>query len=186
VKFKYYLRGCGFGILLAVIVLAVAVHNRGGVMTDEKVIARARELGMVMPEDTEEAVTETAQPTTEDEPDSKPESETAAVQPTETEQASETSSEKTSEETGESPEAQEPGADTAEDSDGTIEIEITSGDACRQVAEKLYENGLIEDSEEFRLFMADKGYDNQIHVGTFQFQKGMTNDEIAEILIKKP
>jgi hypothetical protein len=156
-------------------------------MTDEKVIARARELGMVMPEDTtEEAVTETEQPTTADEPDSEPESETAAVQPTGFENSSETSSEKTLENTTTPSEAQDPETDEGSDSDGTIEIEVTSGDACRQVAEKLYENGLVEDAEEFRLFMADKGYDNQIYVGTYQFQKGMTYDEIAQTLIKKP
>jgi hypothetical protein len=193
VKFKYYLRGCGFGILLAVIVLVVALHNRGGVMTDEKVIARAQELGMVMPGDTEEGVTETEQPAA-TELDEKPESETGAAQQTGAENlseksagtASEISSERASENTGTSSEAQKPETDGTSDTDGTIEIEVSNGDACRQVAEKLYDNGLVDDAEEFRLFMANKGYDNQIYVGTYQFQRGMTYDEIAETLIKKP
>jgi hypothetical protein len=51
VKFKYYLRGCGLGIILTVLVLGISLALRGGVMTDEKVIARAGELGMVMPGD---------------------------------------------------------------------------------------------------------------------------------------
>jgi hypothetical protein len=155
-------------------------------MTDEKVIARAQELGMIMPGDTEEGATETEQPTTADEQDSEQESETAALQQTGAENLSETSSEKDSDKTGESSETQKPTTGTDVNPDGTIEIEVTNGDACRQVAEKLYENGLVDDSEEFRLYMADKGYDNRIYVGTYQFQKGMTYDEIAEILIKKP
>jgi hypothetical protein len=41
-------------MILAAIVFTVALNNRGGVMTDEKVIVRAWELGMVMADDTEE------------------------------------------------------------------------------------------------------------------------------------
>jgi hypothetical protein len=54
VKFKYYLRGCGLGIILTVLVLGISFALRGGIMTDEKVIARAGELGMVMPGDDED------------------------------------------------------------------------------------------------------------------------------------
>lgn len=70
-KLKYYLRGCGIGIFSAVIIMMIALGTRDGVMTDAKVMERASELGMVMPEDTQadteqlsetEALTQQAKP----------------------------------------------------------------------------------------------------------------------------
>lgn len=49
-KFKYYLRGCGLGILAASFVFIIAIHARGGIINDDKAMERASELGMVMPE----------------------------------------------------------------------------------------------------------------------------------------
>ena len=36
VRFKYYLRGCGLGILVASLVFIVSLHAHGGAMSDEK------------------------------------------------------------------------------------------------------------------------------------------------------
>ena len=49
-KFKYYLRGCGLGILVASIVLMVSFHLQNKTMDDTAVMERASELGMIMPE----------------------------------------------------------------------------------------------------------------------------------------
>ena len=49
-KLKYYLRGLGMGILFATIVMMV--HNNN--LPPEEIIKQAKELGMIMPEDTEE------------------------------------------------------------------------------------------------------------------------------------
>ena len=49
-KFKYYLRGCGLGILVASIVLMVSFHSQNKTMDDTAVMERASELGMIMPE----------------------------------------------------------------------------------------------------------------------------------------
>lgn len=55
-RFKYYLRGCGLGILFTSIVLTVAFHTRGvKEISDEEVIRRAEALGMVMDEDSEDS-----------------------------------------------------------------------------------------------------------------------------------
>ncbi|MCH5332326.1 MAG: hypothetical protein J1D89_00080 [Agathobacter sp.] len=54
-RFKYYLRGCGFGIMFTAIMLTVAFHTRGvKEISNEEVIRRAEALGMVMPEETED------------------------------------------------------------------------------------------------------------------------------------
>jgi hypothetical protein len=172
------------GIILAVLVLTVALHNRGGVMTDEKVIARAGELGMVMPGDTEELQSTESTESTENtfdatEPVSEEVLPAATAEP-------ESESESEPETTGNQQMETGTSSGTLNTDSGTIEIEVENGDACRQVAEKLCDKGLVEDAEEFRLFMANKGYDNRIYVGTYQLQEGMTYDEIAETLIKKP
>jgi hypothetical protein len=50
-RFKYYLRGLGLGIIITTIILTISVRLQGGIMTDDRVIERATELGMVIPED---------------------------------------------------------------------------------------------------------------------------------------
>ncbi len=57
VRFKYYLRGCGCGILIASLIFIISLHARGGIITDEKAMQRASELGMVMPDTQEETQT---------------------------------------------------------------------------------------------------------------------------------
>ena len=52
-RFKYYLRGAGLGIIIATIILTISFHLHGTTMSDEEVITRAESLGMVMPEDSE-------------------------------------------------------------------------------------------------------------------------------------
>ncbi len=52
-RLKYYLRGLGLGILVSTLFLMLSIQLHGGIMTDERVIARAKELGMVIPNDGE-------------------------------------------------------------------------------------------------------------------------------------
>lgn len=60
VRFKYYLRGCGVGIIVASFIFIVTLHLKGGVMTDEKAMARASELGMVMSEESQTSESQTS------------------------------------------------------------------------------------------------------------------------------
>lgn len=60
-KLKYYLRGLGIGIIVTTIILAISFSTRDVEMSDEEVIARARQLGMVMQEETEQNQTEETQ-----------------------------------------------------------------------------------------------------------------------------
>ena len=47
-KLKYYLRGLAVGILVTTVVLMIAGKGHKTTMTDDEVIARAKQLGMVM------------------------------------------------------------------------------------------------------------------------------------------
>lgn len=47
-KLKYYLRGLGTGIAVAALIIAISAGKNGGnTMTDEEILARAKELGLV-------------------------------------------------------------------------------------------------------------------------------------------
>ena len=52
-KLKYYLRGLGIGIIVTTILLMIAFALHKPTMSDADIIARAKQLGMVMPEDEE-------------------------------------------------------------------------------------------------------------------------------------
>ena len=45
-KLRYYMRGLGRGIIVTAILLSISLHAKNKPMTDEQVIARAKELGM--------------------------------------------------------------------------------------------------------------------------------------------
>ena len=73
-----------------------------------------------------------------------------------------------------------------EEQDGdTVTIIVKKGEVCREIAEDLYEHGLVQDAEEFRKYMQESGYDNLIQVGEFELTYGMEYGQIAEILTTK-
>ena len=47
-KLKYYLRGLAVGIIVTTVILAIVSGHSGENMSDADVIARAKQLGMVM------------------------------------------------------------------------------------------------------------------------------------------
>jgi hypothetical protein len=62
-KFKYYLRGIGLGILFATLLMTAAIYYHGNSISDQEIIERAQGLGMVMSseQETDDAeATETA------------------------------------------------------------------------------------------------------------------------------
>ena len=175
-KLKYYLRGLGMGILFATIVMTVSsvVHNNN--LSEEKIIKEAKKLGMIMPE-TEDDATGGIFATKED---------TEDVIDTETEtemQDTETETQVVDAET-ESTEKKEPVV--IQDGNVTfIEISVYPGDNARQVAERLYENGLVDDSESFRKYLGETGYAKSLAIGEYYVPVGATYEEICNVLMRK-
>ncbi|WP_026524320.1 hypothetical protein [Butyrivibrio sp. MB2005] len=64
-KLKYYLRGMGVGVLLTAIIMGVALSGSSSKISDEEVIRRAKQLGMVEAEDTLSQYSESARLTEE-------------------------------------------------------------------------------------------------------------------------
>lgn len=172
-KLKYYLRGLGIGIIVTTIVLAISFSQRKEELSDEEIIARATQLGMVMQEN---------------------ETETAEIEETPTQQeqdAAETDvipDEEASSEKEMEQKSEEPSTDAAGEAqaDGSYRLVIKKGDVCRVVCENLAANGIISDAETFRKYLFEIGYASNMSIGAYDIPYGLTQEEVAEILKAGP
>ena len=210
-KLKYYLRGLGLGIIVTAMILVIARNINGG-MSDKEIIERAEALGMVMStedplfdknddettenSETDESVSEDAT-TEESETTSKSEDGTTeeSISDEETTPEEITTEEPTTEEptteesTTEEPTAEEPTTEevTTEETPTvkTAVINITKGMLCMEVANILYREGIIDNAEEFNMYMRQHNYTHEILIGTYTLDSSMSFDEIADKIVRK-
>lgn len=197
-KFKYYLRGCGLGILVASIVLMVSFHSQNKTMDDTAVMERASELGMIMPE-TEIVSTEAdsqlpesgTQSTDTDFSSNKSQKQNTKDSQNKTDGSSQkeekdtqmASDDKTG--SGNNKDTESKKKEDKKEESEEITVEIKKGEVCRQLAEELEQIGLVEDAETFRKYMQQLGYDERIKVGTYTLKRGMTEKEIADTFVEE-
>jgi hypothetical protein len=193
-KFKYFLRGLGFGIVFASIICLTAYQNHTSeTLTDEAIIQRAKELGMVEKEDTvatllenqnntekdtDNSVSDTSEDTSEEkmtETNTTEEKETTEAETTEVSLKSSTEENGTSE----SAAAKEDSESTTEK---TVTITIERGSSSYPVCQKLQEAGMIEDASEFDTYLVENGYADRIRVGEHTLKVGMDFHDIAEAI----
>lgn len=114
----------------------------------------------------------------------------ASSQKAETEQDSQMQDSQTAQEDTQQ-EATQPAADakqeTVEPQDAvtTYTISVTSQDTCRTIAEKLKALNLVDDAEQFRIYMGQKGADHFIADGEHVIPQGASYDDIITILTQK-
>lgn len=190
-KFKYFLRGLGLGILFSsIIFLAAYQGNSPKKLTDAEVIKRAKELGMVE-EDTplkgllsseEKASEKDKEKSTANEKDVKQD---ASVQEnTEQDTVSTTeakSSEESSQKESDSAQASTENKDTDQNKE-KVTLTIEGGASSYPVCQRLQELGMIDSAEEFDSYLVEQGYASRIRVGTHTLKKGMSFYEIAEAI----
>ena len=176
-KLKYYLRGLGIGIIVSTIILTVSFCGRDTApeLTDAEIIARAMELGMVLPEEsTEEGMTEEGS----DSPGGADRQDLDdAVVPSSDQTGNQPVSEGQNipDHTGRIPDSGEP-----------YRLVIERGDVCRVVCEKLAENGVIGDAESLRTYLFEIGYASNMSIGTYDIPYGLTNEQVADVLMAGP
>ena len=198
-KLKYYLRGLGIGIIVTTILLMIAFALHKPTMSDADIIARAKQLGMVMPEDEEPLqdteTTESTEVTTEStEVTAVPETEAAQIEEQTTEAAANTEEPVTADET-ENPESEmtdtevatEVSSEANEENNTAVNaapytLVVNRGDVCRIVCENLQANGVVDDAEAFRKFLGQKGFASSISVGSYAIPYGLDYEEIYQIL----
>ena len=197
-KLKYYLRGVGIGLIIATLILmiATALHSNKD-LSDEEIIARAEELGMVMKSDAEKEDKKTLadlddpnaeetddktlqEDSTEDQTeeqteDTKQEENTKADQKQDTAEKTE---EQTQQDTGDE---KQPTVDVIE----KVEVTIVPGEYSDKVSKKLQKAGLIDDAESFNKYLAKKKYDNLIQPGNYEIPKDADYDAIIKIITEK-
>lgn len=175
-RLKYYLRGLGLGIIFAVIIMMIGFHDNKQSMSDTEIIEKAKTLGMVEAKNISGTV---ADEYNSEKTDSSATNSDASSQKAETEQ----------EDTQQ--EATQPAADakqeTVEPQDAvtTYTISVTSQDTCRTIAEKLKALNLVDDAEQFRIYMGQKGADHFIADGEHVIPQGASYDDIITILTQK-
>lgn len=185
-KLKYYLRGLGIGIVVTAVIMTVVLGNKQS-MTDEEVIKRAKELGMIensvladrVDKDVETADNEATENEVVD--DETVDKEMVSEEVTDDEKAQEgTQKEEDSDQTPESEDVKNQES-TKKD---VVSITIVGGDTSWTVSKRMEEAGLIESAKDFDTHLCRYGYDKRISVGTYDIPKTATHEEMAKIITK--
>lgn len=157
-RFKYYLRGAGIGVILTTLIFTIAFAVYKPTLSDEEIMKKAEELGMEMPTDDSNGTDKKDTKTAKDQKDD------ADASDSNTDDAT------TSEDGGQK---------------NVIEFTIASGDTSATIAQHLQEAGLVDNAKSFDLYLSDQDLDNQLLPGTYQIPEGATFLEIGELLTTK-
>ena len=164
-KFKYYLRGLGIGILISTIILSISFAMKKNDLSDDEIIARAKELGMVMEDTGKDTIPKATE--TEDEI---PKSTEGCFNTEQTDmQPGTTDSGEISQDVG---------------TDGADAVP-PSQDGSNMVQKEFTVEGLVENAESFNKYMVDNNYANFVLPGTVTIPEGAGYEEIAGILTDK-
>lgn len=195
-RLKDYLRGLGMGMIVVVLILTIGGRDR--TMTDEEIMARARQLGMVDGNKTLTEIQEKESTSGEESSDkvdtTEPYEGSSSWEPTEgtleTEDSADSTENVQAEESSESTEDSETeessaSAEAAETEESTIvTIIVQRGDSSVSVSKDLAAAGAVENAKDFDRYLCEHGYDKRISVGTFEIRLGATHEEIAKIITK--
>lgn len=208
-KLKYYLRGLAVGILVTTVLLMVAGRGHKTAMSDNEIIARAKQLGMVMDksqtgskedlfskdsqkentENTEDSgqvpVTKTDTSTGDDMNAQNTDGSNVQTQPgADTSQQDGQTDPNVQQNTDAAQQSADNGqAAESQDAPQYVEVIVSPGEYCRAVSEDLASKGLVSDSESFRKYMFEIKQDELISSGVYQIPVGASYEEIAKILI---
>ncbi len=185
-RFKYYLRGIGIGILTATVILMIEVNSKGGILTDENAIKRAEELGYVLASgdasDESDSMTMKEMYATGD---------AAGAQDDETTAESgedvrkEDNSEEDAEETAEVTKEDNSDEVTTHEETKTVSFTVGSSDGSETVSRHLYEAGLIDDAGDYNNYLINNGYERKLRTGTYEITSGLSYEEITAILLRR-
>lgn len=206
-EWKYYLRGLGLGIAMTAVIMGVALSGKK-TMTDEEIIARAKELGMVENTVLSAMNDENAEENTDDgntdvqNNDEQPEP--AEVEPNTqvTDEVAAAGEEDESvvgaeevagfdviaDETADAEEGEQEEDESEEDANVIVPsaaiktITVNSGDGSYTVAKKLADVGVVTSAETFDTFLCQNGYDKRLRTGTFSIPADASDEQIARIV----
>lgn len=209
-KLKYFLRGLGSGVVVTALILSIAHGGDKETMSDQEIIKRAEQLGMVLQErdllaeaTKSPTITNEATPTVTGEATDKNFADDILAMATEvakpskeaepTEEATPTKEAAPTKAEATVTPTKEPTATPEPDKDATVTpsagekkvITIVSGMWSDQVARELQAMGVVESATDFDQYLIKNGYANRIVVGTFQIPEQASYEEIAKIITSR-
>lgn len=161
-KKKYFLRGLGVGILLTALILCIGYRQHN---SEETVVQRAKELGMVFPQKTPDTLLTASGSAARVSPSPLAES-TQAV----------TNTAKPTEEPTARP--------TNEPTKKTHTFTVRDGLVSSSVARELRDAGLIKDADAFDEYLEKSGMGRKIRAGKYKIPEGADFKEIAKIITR--
>lgn len=175
---KNFIRGIGLGIIAATLILSITYGVTKDRVSDQEIIRRAEELGMVKQSD---SIFVTEKPQTEEkESDNAQNPSDAAVQQSSSIQnRAETDAQ--TEITGQNINVEVPTMVPVQE---TVVFTVESGQNGIQVSQKLAEMDLVDDAKAFNEYLRQKQIQTKLQVGAYELKKGMTYEEIAQKIIK--
>lgn len=205
-KFKYYLRGLGTGILFATIILFISYSYR---MSDNQIRKEAEKLGMVYAGEENKTTlnnnenqsgssgeqassnsvndeNSTPKETTSLEENTTPEETTTPEEPTTPEESTTPEETTTPEESTTPEEPTTPEEMTSQNADVVkCELIVSKDTSSYDVALALNAAGIIDNIDEFNNYLRGNGYATRIQNGKYTITSDMTFEEIAELICKK-
>jgi len=184
-KLKYYMRGLGIGIILTTLIFTIS--NNSHKLTDQEIIKRATELGMVSKDESDKKLEDLIKPTVAPTPEPTEEpTETPTPEPT-VEPTEAPTPEPTMAPTEIPKQETEENTDTVDTSEPenttkTIGFTIKKGMTSGQVAKLLVEVGLIEDAIDFNNYIVGVGKASIINIGEFNIPEDATYEEIVTVI----
>ena len=188
-KLKYYLRGIGIGIIMTTIILMIAfsIHKQQ-LLTDDEILKRAGELGMVMAQeglpvsdklaDTKDVLQADDEPgTLEDSSDKSSVADEEDQKQTDVQNMADAEAEHEISETE--------NLETQKEVIKQAEITIVGGEYSDDVCKKLKKAGIIEDADDFNKYLAKGGYDNLIQPGNYVIPLDADYDTIVKLITEK-
>lgn len=177
-KFKYYLRGAGVGMIVTAIILMIAFSRFKPSLSNEDIIKEAGKLGMIMPD--------------EDSKDDKENESSSEDNKDDNNDTGESDDNTKESESDPSDDNDDGGQSDSDDNSGDnnenpeedeyVVFVIRGGEFSDVISNHLFEKGLIDDAEKYNKWLMDNHLDEDLQPGTYTLKKGMTYAEIAEIL----
>ena len=202
-KFKYYLRGFGTGVLFATIIcmIGMAIHNN---LASNQKIHTSSSGNVIKTESKDNKNSKDNKATDENNKGSETEDEQNKTETTqnittmqnETTTNIETTAQNETTTKIESPDVTTEGVasgenmpqDTADgnmnDSGDTVTLVIESGMISNEVARLLEEYGVVESGYDFNMYMYNNGYESRLRVGTYEIRKGASYSEIVTAITR--
>lgn len=160
-KIKYFLRGFGAGVLITTLVLCMSYRNQD---SQQSVVQKAKELGMVFPQNTP-SVSPVVSPSFTPQP-----SVTPTVVATGTAVAV----------------TQKPSAKPKKQTKKSFEtFTVRDGLLSSSVARELKEAGIIKEDEAFDEYLEKSGMGRKIRAGKYKIPTGASYEEIARIITRQ-